>query len=86
MYIQDLPANQEQPEPRYFFPLLLAVGQVDGSSKTICILGGEEGMTAPGEEQERLGVPLSQRQKPTVPSESARRSSLFCLLTAPQGL
>ena len=50
MYIQDLPANQEQPEPRYFFPLLLAVGQVDGSSKTICILGGEEGMTAPGEE------------------------------------
>lgn len=66
MYIQDLPANQEQPEPRYFFPLLLAMGQVDGSSKTICILGGEEGMTAPGEEQERLGCP------------SARDGSLLC--------
>jgi len=39
------------------FPLLLAVGQVGGSSKIICILGGEEGMTAPGEEQERLGCP-----------------------------
>lgn len=66
MYIQDLPANQEQPEPRHFFPSLLAVGQVGGSSKTVCILGGEEGMTAPGEEQEGLG------------RRSARDGSLLC--------
>lgn len=66
MYIQGIPANQEQLEPRHFFPLLLVVGQVGGSSKTICILGGEEGMTAPGEEQERLGRP------------SARDRSLLC--------
>lgn len=47
---------------------------------------GEEGMTAPGEEQERLGVPLSHRGKPTVPSESVEwRSSVFLPSDSPSG-